>query len=237
MIPISHEYTVRRAPVASRTILFACCVIFLWQWLEYPWGRFASQALGFTPAYFFAGGAPDPYLAWAPFSVTLITYLFLHAGWLHLLGNMLCLWVIGHDVEDALGQPGFIIFYLLCGMAAALAQALLVPQSTLPVVGASGAISGLLGACLVLRPRGRIKGLVPIFIVWDVVRLPAYVVLAFWFGVQLLYDLAGPEIGGGVAFGAHVGGFIAGMLLAPLFMFVAGRRRERLPDGARGLIR
>ena len=237
MVPISDENSIRHAPVASRTILWACCIIFLWQGLEYPWGRFASQALGFTPAYFFTGGTPHPYLAWTPFSVTLITYMFLHAGWLHLLGNMLCLWIIGRDVEDALGQPGFIIFYLLCGMAAALAHALLNPLSTLPVVGASGAISGLLGACLVLYPRGRSKGLVPIFIVWDVVRLPAYVVLAFWFGVQLLYDVAGPDIGGGVAFGAHVGGFIAGMLLAPVFMFVTGRRRERPHDGERGLLR
>jgi len=228
---------VRHAPVASRTILVACCVIFLWQWLEYPWGHLAGHALGFTPAYFFAGGTPQPYLSWAPFSVTLITYMFLHAGWLHLLGNMLCLWFFGDDVEDALGQPGFVIFYLFCGIAAALAQALLDPESTTPVIGASGAISGLLGAYLVVCPRSQITVRVPIFIVWDVVRLPVYVVLVFWFGVQLLYDVAGPEVGGGVAFRAHIGGFVAGLLLAPVFMFVTGRRRERLPDRERGLIR
>ncbi len=212
------------APVASRTILFTCCAVFLWQWLDHPWGHLAVRALGFTPAWFFAGGGPDPVLAWAPFSVTLVSYMFLHAGWLHLAGNMLCLWFLGDPVEDALGQPGFIIFYLFCGIIAALAQAALNPVSTVPVVGASGAISGLFGGYLMLHPRARISVRVPLFLVWDIVRLPAYVVLAFWFGMQLVYDLAAPAIGGGVAFGAHVGGFVAGLVAAPVFMLVTGRR-------------
>jgi membrane associated rhomboid family serine protease len=215
----------RHAPVASRTILAACCVVFLWQAFDDTWGRLASQALGFTPAHFLAGGTPYPYLSWVPFSATLISYMFVHAGWLHLVANMVCLWVFGDEVEDALGRPGFIIFYLLCGMAAALAQAALDPRSTAPVVGASGAISGLFGACLVLRPRAYLSGRLPIFLVWDTVRLPAYAVLAFWFGLQLLFDLAGSEVGGGVAFGAHGGGFVAGMLLAPVFMLITGRGR------------
>ncbi len=225
MIPISDENTTRHAPVASRTILLACCVVFLWQTFDYPWGAFAGQALGFTPVYFFAGGPPDAWLAWAPFSTALITYTFLHGGWLHLAGNMLFLWIFGDDVEDALGQPGFIVFYLLSGMAAALAQALTDPDSTVAMIGASGAVSGLLGAYLVLYPRAQINVLVPIFIVMDVVRLPAYVVLAFWFVVQLLYDMAGPALAGGIAFRAHLGGFIFGMLMAPVFMRVSGRHR------------
>ncbi len=134
-------------------------------------------------------------LAWTPFAVTLVTYMFLHGGWLHLIGNMLFLWVFGDDVEDALGQPGFIIFYLMAGMAAAMAQALPDPNSTVTVVGASGAISGVLGAYLVLYPRAQINVLVPIFIVMDVVRLPAWVVLLFWFAVQLLYEVAAPGSG------------------------------------------
>ncbi len=236
MIPLSDENRVRHAPVASRTILVACCAVFLWQLLDYPWGRFANQALGFTPAYFFAGGSADPNLSWAPYSVTMITYMFLHVGWLHLGGNMLCLWVFGDDVEDSLGQVGFIIFYLLSGMAAAMAQAFLDTGSTVPVVGASGAVSGLFGAYLVLHPRSHVNVLVPIFIVWDVVQLPAWIVLVFWFVVQLIYDIAGPEVGGGVAIRAHIGGFVAGMIMAPVFLRVTGRR-ERVAAGGRGLIR
>jgi membrane associated rhomboid family serine protease len=140
-------------------------------------------------------------------------------------------------VEGVLGRPGFIVFYLLCGMAAALAQAALTPLSMAPVVGASGAISGLLGAYLVLDPRSHIRLSMPLFIVWDIVRLPAYAVLVFWFGVQLLYDLIAPDVGGGVAFGAHIGGFVAGLLMAPLFMLVCGRRRERLAGAERRLLR
>jgi len=227
----------RHAPVASPTILAACCAVFLWQSFDQTWGRHADQALGFTPAYFLAGGTPYPYLSWVPFSVTLISYMFVHAGWLHLLGNMLCLWVFGDEVEDTLGRPRFIVFYLLCGMAAALAQGALDPQSTAPVVGASGAITGLFGACLVLTPRAYLNVRVPIFIFWGAARMPAYAVLGFWFGLQLLYDLAGPEIGGGVAFGAHIGGFIAGMLLAPVFMLVTGRRHTRVSAREPGLIR
>lgn len=211
--------------VASRTILACCCVVFLWQVLHDPWGRLASQALGFTPAHFFAGGAPEALFAWVPYGATLITYMFLHASWLHLLGNMLCLWIFGDEVEDSLGQPAFIVFYLLTGMAAALAQALLDPASTMPVVGASGAVSGLFGAWLVLHPRSSINVRVPILIVVDAVRLPAWLVLLFWFGVQLLYDMLGTQAGGGVAFRAHLGGFVAGMLLAPLFQWMTRRRR------------
>lgn len=233
MIPLSDENTTRHAPVASRTLLVACCAVFLWQVLERPWGLFAPAALGFTPAWFLAGGSPEPFLNWAPFSVNIVTYMFLHGGWLHLAGNMLFLWVFGDDVEDALGQPGFIAFYLACGMIAALAQAALDPASAVPVVGASGAVSGLLGAFLVLYPRAQLNVLVPIFVVMDVVRLPAWVVLAFWFGVQLLYDQSAAGAAGGIAFRAHVGGFVAGMVLAPLFLLASGRRRAPLAGDAR----
>lgn len=224
MIPLSDENRRRHAAVASRTILVTCCVVFLWQSFEQPWGQFASRALGFTPAWFFAGGAPEAHFAWVPFAATLVTYMFLHAGWLHLAGNMLCLWVFGDDVEDAFGQSGFIAFYLLAGIAAALAQALLDERSTAPIVGASGAVSGLLGAYLLLYPRAHVNVLMPIFVVWDVVRLPAWMVLLFWFGVQIAYDLAGPGTGGGVAFRAHLGGFVAGVAMTPLFARVTGRR-------------
>lgn len=221
----------RHTAVASRTILVTCCAVFLWQWLDEPWGRYAELALGFTPAYFLAGGAPNPVLSWVPFSVTIVSYMFLHAGWLHLLGNMLCLWVFGEQVEDSLGQPGFIILFLLCGMAAAVAQLIVHPTSTAPVVGASGAVSGLFGACLVLRPRAYLSVRVPIFIFWDAVRVPAYAFLAFWFALQLLYDIKGS------AFAPHIGGFVAGVLMAPAFMLVSGDRGRNMSRPGQGLIR
>jgi membrane associated rhomboid family serine protease len=225
VIPLSDENRVRHAPVASRTILALCCLVFLWQKLAYPWGVLAGPALGFTPAWFFAGGPPEAWLSWAPFTVTLVTYAFLHAGWLHLAGNMLFLWIFGDDVEDALGQPGFIVFYLLAGMAAALAQAATDPGSTTPMVGASGAVSGVLGAYLVLYPRAQITVLAPVFVVMEVVRLPAFAVLAFWFLVQIFYELAGPALAGGIAFRAHIGGFLFGVVAAPLVLRVSGRAR------------
>lgn len=237
MIPVGDDNVTRHAPVASRTILAACCAVFLWQITASTWGQIGTRALGFTPAFFFAGGADDPLLAWTPFAVPLVTYMFLHSGWLHLLGNMLFLWIFGDDVEDAFGQPGFIVFYLLAGIAAALAQGLPDTGSMVTVVGASGAISGVLGAYLVLYPRAQVSVLVPIFVVVDLVRLPAWVVLLFWFGVQVLYEVFAPGLGGGIAFRAHIGGFVAGMALAPLFLKLAGRDRAQLSADARALLR
>ncbi len=237
MIPLADDNTTRHAPVASRTILVTCCLVFAWQLLAGQWGQIAVRALGFTPAFFFAGGPEDPLLAWTPFTVPLVSYMFFHGGWLHLIGNMLFLWVFGDDVEDALGQPGFIIFYLLAGMAAAMAQALPDTSSTVTVVGASGAISGVLGAYLVFYPRAQVSVLVPIFIIVDLVRLPAWIVLLFWFVVQVLYEMAAADLGGGIAFRAHIGGFIAGMVMAPVFLKISGRIRADLSNANRGLVR
>jgi membrane associated rhomboid family serine protease len=225
MIPIADNNRVERAPVASRTILATCIVIFLWQWTHELWGGLAIYALGFTPASFFAGGASNQMFEWVPYGVTLISYAFLHAGWLHLLSNMLVLWIFGDDVEDVMGHATFIVFYLMAGMAAAFAQAYPDPGSSDPVIGASGAISGVLGAYLVLLPRAQVRVLVPIFIVVDVVTLPAWIVLVFWFGVQLLYQMAGPEVGGNIAFRAHIGGFIFGVLATPVIVRIIRARR------------
>jgi membrane associated rhomboid family serine protease len=193
-------------------------VVFLWQLSLGASGQAAITALGFTPGVFFGTLQLPADQTWVPPSATFITYLFLHGGWLHLSSNVLYLWIFADNVEDALGHVKFIIFYLLSGIAAALLQSL--PDTTVaaPMVGASGGISGVLGAYLLLFPRSRINVLVPIFIVLDVVRLPAWVVLAFWFIVQLLYELAGPDVGGSVAFRAHIGGFIAGMVMTPFLV-------------------
>jgi membrane associated rhomboid family serine protease len=153
--------------------------------------------------------------------LTPLTSMFLHGGWAHLLGNGLFLWVFGNNVEDSLGRLRFVIFYVLCGLAAAAAQVAVDPGSIVPMVGASGAISGVLGAYLVLYPRARVNVFVFVLIFVRVIAVPAYLVLLFWIGVQIVSGL--PQLGatrgssGGVAFFAHIGGFFAGLLLVKLF--------------------
>jgi membrane associated rhomboid family serine protease len=148
----------------------------------------------------------------------LLTSMFLHGSWMHLLGNMWFLWIFGDNVEDSMSRPRFAAFYLLCGLAAAFAQVFTSPQSGLPMVGASGAISGVMGAYLVLYPRVRVFLLVPIGFFLTSIALPAWMMLVYWIGLQLLSGLvAAGDSAGGVAFWAHVGGFVAGVVLVKLF--------------------
>ena len=155
----------------------------------------------------------------APKYWTVITSMFTHGGWFHLLGNMLFLWVFGNNIEDAMGHGRFLIFYLLCGTAAAATQVLISPHSVVPMVGASGAISGVLGAYLLLYPRVRVHTLIILPIYITTVALPAWVMLGYWILIQVLSGLGSlSEVEkGGVAFFAHVGGFIAGLALIKLF--------------------
>lgn len=150
-----------------------------------------------------------------------ITAMFLHGGWAHVLGNALFLWIFGDNVEDRMGRLRFLLFYLLCGLAAAGVQTLAAPDSPVPMVGASGAISGVLGAYLVLFPKVRVHVLIFFFFIIDVIAVPAWVMLLLWFAVQLFSGLPQltsirPDVSSGVAFWAHVGGFLAGVLLAKL---------------------
>jgi membrane associated rhomboid family serine protease len=143
----------------------------------------------------------------------LFTSMFLHGSWMHLLGNMWFLWIFGNNVEDSMGHLRFLVFYLLTGLVAAGAHVVSDPSSPIPTVGASGAISGIMGAYLVLYPRARVLTLVPLPFFMQFVRLPAWVMLGYWFALQLLSaGFTGPG-GGGVAFWAHIGGFVAGLLL------------------------
>lgn len=147
-----------------------------------------------------------------------LTHMFLHGSWMHLLGNMWFLWLFGNNVEDSMGRLRFLLFYLLCGLAAAAAQIVTSPSSPIPMVGASGAISGVMGAYLVLYPRVRVYTLVPLGFFITSMALPAWVMLGYWFLIQFVSGLVsvGGE-GGGVAFWAHVGGFVAGLVLVKLF--------------------
>ena len=156
--------------------------------------------------------------------------MFLHGGWLHLLGNMLYLWIFGDNVEDRVGHARYVLLYVACGSVAALAQGFADMSSTVPMIGASGAISGVLGAYIVLYPRARVLVAIPLLIVFYTLRVPAWLVLGMWFVGQLLSSLSAQmsvssQQGAGVAFLAHVGGFIAGLLL--IHFFVRDRRAYR----------
>ena len=145
---------------------------------------------------------------------TLVTSMFLHGGWMHVIGNMWYLWIFGDNVEDRVGHGRFMVFYLLCGIAAALGQVVVDPNSTLPTIGASGAIAGVMGAYFVLYPRSRVLTLIPLIVLMPIIEVPAIVLLGFWFVMQLFnagtIAMTTSSRGGGVAFAAHVIGFVAG---------------------------
>ena len=217
MIPLHDDNPTELTPVVTVAIMALCTGAFLWQ---QSLGESAHQVvygLGVIPAVLFDIQRLSPELALVPPWLTVFTSMFLHGGWTHLLGNMLYLWIFGNNVEDAMGHGRFIVFYLLCGVAAVVAQALPDPRSTVPMIGASGAISGVLGAYLLLYPRARVLVALPIGFYLHTVRLPAGWVLVFWFAIQALSSWLAGDREGGVAFGAHMGGFVAGMVLVVFF--------------------
>jgi len=165
-----------------------------------------------------------PEQAWT----TVFSSMFLHGSWLHLIGNMLYLWIFGNNVEDRMGHRRYLLFYLLCGTLAALAQVSLFPSSTTPMIGASGAIAGVLGAYFLLFPKARILAAIPIWIFIRIVEVPAIFFLGFWFLIQAFRSwgaLAGGAAGGGVAWWAHAGGFLAGGILVLFFKKPLPRRK------------
>ncbi len=208
-------------------VIAACVAVFVFQLtLDPREEQVFIYGFGTIPAVLFGKTELPVGLPQAPAEWTLLTSMFLHGGFMHLLGNMLFLWVLGDNVEDSMGHKRFVAFYLVCGVAAALAHALTDPGSRVPMVGASGAISGVIGAYLMLHPKARIKTLITYFIVW----LPAYVVLGFWIGYQFLSaTMAAGGAGGGVAWWAHIGGFIAGVIL------IIPMRRKGVPLFDRGI--
>jgi membrane associated rhomboid family serine protease len=217
MIPLRDVIPSRTTPYITITIIAINALAFLFE-ISLPHEVLNSflTVYGVVPAYF---SAP-----------TLVTSMFLHGGWLHIIGNMWYLWIFGDNVEDRVGHGRFIVFYLLCGFAAALGQVAVDPNSTVPTIGASGAIAGVMGAYFVLYPRSRVLTLIP-WIFLQIVELPATVLLGFWFLMQLFsagtIAMTTSSRGGGVAFAAHVIGFVAGM--GGVFLF---RKRQLDPwDG------
>lgn len=214
MIPLKDTVRARSFPIVNWMLIAVNIIVFL---IEVSLGadleRFIA-AMGLVPARLLA----EPSL---PQGLTIFTSMFLHGGWLHLISNLLALYIFGDNVEDRVGHRRYLTFYLLCGLIAALTHVALNSRSSVPTIGASGAISGVLGAYFILYPRARVITLIPLFILPWFVEIPAVVYLGFWFLSQLfngaLSVVSNAQPIGGVAFWAHIGGFLAGVLLIRLF--------------------
>ena len=218
MIPLHDDNPVDITPVFTYLFIGVCVLVFLWQFSLPPQlGQAAVYSLGAIPAVLLTKVSLPPELVVVPPVVTIFTSMFMHGGFMHLAGNMLYLWIFGNNIEDAMGHFRFIIFYLLCGIAAVAGQILQNPDSQIPMIGASGAISGVLGAYLLLYPHARVLVAIPLGYILHTVRLPAGWVLGLWFVVQIFSSLAADPDSAGVAWFAHIGGFIAGMALVPVF--------------------
>ncbi|MBI1732999.1 MAG: rhomboid family intramembrane serine protease [Gammaproteobacteria bacterium] len=224
MIPLHDDNPTEITPVVTLAFIGACVLVFGWQMsLGSRGNEVAVFALGVIPAVLLQRAELPPELVLIPAALTPLTSMFLHGGFMHLAGNMLYLWIFGNNVEDAMGHVRFVIFYVLCGTAAVFGQVLQNPGSEIPMIGASGAISGVLGAYLLLYPRARVLVAIPLGFILHTMRLPAAAVLGIWFLVQILSSLSAGD-GPGVAWFAHIGGFIAGLALIQVFL----RRGVRL---------
>jgi membrane associated rhomboid family serine protease len=210
-VPLYDDNPTVRTPVITYFLIGLCAGAFLWQL-----GHNEREILftyGMIPAELFGlWHPPRPYQVLAPWA-KIFTSMFLHGGWFHLIGNMLYLWIFGNNIEDMLGRGRYLLFYLCCGTAAALAQALSDPASHVPMVGASGAIAGVLGAYLLLCPSANVHCFVWIVIFFRIVNVPAWAMLGLWFAMQLVSGLSVASGSPGVAFWAHVGGFVTGLFL------------------------
>jgi membrane associated rhomboid family serine protease len=231
-LPISDENPTARTPWATYAIIAVNVVAWLYELsIGVPQATFDYGAIPSFVLHMARDGyidinqlAQGPLHQLVPWPLSILSSMFMHGGWLHIIGNMWFLWIFGDNVEDAMGSVKYLVFYLLCGVAAAMAQVLSSPASQIPMVGASGAIAGVLGAYIVLFPHARVRCLWILFIIITTVYVPAWLLLGIWFVSQ--FFIAGE----GVAWMAHVGGFVVGFLLVRLF--VTRRpppRRDRFP--------
>jgi membrane associated rhomboid family serine protease len=218
MIPLRDDNPTEITPVITVAIIITCVLVFLYEIsLPVPDNKVFVYMYGAIPAVVLGQAHLPQELARIPAYGTLLSSMFLHGGWMHLIGNMLYLWIFGNNIEDVMGHIKFIIFYGLCGVLAALSHAWIDPQSTIPMVGASGAISGILGGYLLLYPHARVLVLIPYGFI-GTFNVPAAMVLGVWFLMQVFSGgMSLGHQGGGVAFFAHIGGFIAGMVLVGFF--------------------
>jgi rhomboid family protein len=229
MIPLRDANPTRRLPIITIALIAACFAVWAYELGLLATGADALDAFvtkwGVVPSEVSAALERGDIASTA--IATLFTSQFLHGGWLHILGNMLYLWIFGNNVEDAFGRLRFLAFYLAGGAMAGLAQVAITPKSDIPTIGASGAIAAILGAYVVLYPRARISSLVFLGFFYQLIDVPAVLVLIFWFVLQLIDGLASlgvTDVTGGVAVFAHIGGFVFGVLVAFLVR-TFGRRR------------
>ncbi len=219
MIPLHDDNPTEIKPIVTIGLIVSCVLVFLHQGsLPMRAAEAFVYQFGAIPAVVFGHAELPPELDAVPPYGSLISSMFLHGGWMHLIGNMLYLWIFGNNIEDVMGHVKFVLFYVTCGILAALSHAAIDPNSTIPMVGASGAISGVLGAYLLLFPRAQVMVLVPLGFFTRVMYVPAALVLGLWFVMQVLSGgMSLGHEGGGVAFFAHIGGFVVGMLLIGFF--------------------
>lgn len=210
-LPLYDDNPIQRAPVVTYALIGMCVGAFLWQLGQDA--QLVAFQFGMIPARLFGYARLNPELAIIPAWATLFTSMFLHGGWLHLGGNMLFLWIFGNNIEDLLGRVRFLLLYFASGVAAALVQSLSAVDAQIPMIGASGAIAGVLGAYLVTYPRANVHVFVWIIIFFWIVAVPAWILLGLWFAMQLFSGLSVGPGSPGVAFWAHVGGFGAGIVL------------------------
>jgi membrane associated rhomboid family serine protease len=259
MFPLRDNIGTRRFPIVTLALIIACTAVFLFE-ISRPTTRLPGYATGiprevsgfdrvtaewgFVPCELLhhcahpgradlsrpGGGVAEVRVTQHSAWLTLIASIFMHGGWVHIVGNMLFLWIFGNNVEDRMGRWRYALFYLVCGVLAALTQLATDPSSGVPNIGASGAIAGVLGAYLVLYPRARVLTAITLLVFFAIVEVPAVLLLGAWFLLQVLDGSAGlvSADGGGVAYFAHVGGFAAGLLL--VWPLVRGRPRRLLTD-------
>jgi len=239
-LPLSDDNATIRSALIVWLVIGVCTAVLIWQHSLAPRAaEAASLTFGMIPARVFGTAQLPPQLSLIPAWATLFTSMFLHGGWLHLLGNMWFFRIFGDNVEDSMGPGRFAVFYLAVGVTAAITQAAMGPHSPIPMIGASGAIAGVLGAYVMLYPRANVRVLMIILLFIRVINVPAILVLGIWFALQLIGAERAPSEAGGVAFWAHVGGFLAGLVLLPLFkrndvpLFGAAQSRAFAISGSR----
>ena len=226
MIPLKDNNPTARFPLITIIIIFLNVIIFVYKDLLGFGGEAAVIRFGLIPYNIVTAGqmtSSGPILAGS----TLISSQFLHAGFFHLAGNMLFLWIFGNNIEDRLGSTRFALFYLACGVIAGASQIIPDPQSRIPMIGASGAVAGVMGAYLLEYPRARILTLIWVLFFIRLIWLPSFIILLYWVALQIFFQFSGGGGVGGVAYMAHIGGFAGGLVLFKIFTLFEWKRRLR----------
>ena len=218
MIPLKDDNPTTTTPFVTYAIIAVCVFVFI---LEIGSNSYNSGKLfysyGLVPAVLTGKAELPSHLAALPAELTLLTSMFMHGGFMHLIGNMLYMWIFADNIEDEIGPVKFFIFYILAGIAAALTQVFMNTSSTIPMIGASGAIGGVLGAYIVNHPKAKVLVLIPLGFFTQIIKVPALFVLGFWFVLQFISSSLSSSTGGGVAYGAHIGGFVFGVVAILFF--------------------